>query len=146
MSHYQERKPSDLFAVSGTLRMKFMSFPWPCFRVDIHNKSWELEPPWHCCFAHLRNLSLAYLSKNNMVKRLLSLHLENKLCVAYQEGKQNQEQAPQHNEFRANGVLDLCTLLIIPSLVGFQYFITFITDVFARHESAQCKTWVNTLS
>lgn len=67
-----------------------------------------------------------------MVKRLLSLQLENKLCVACQEGKQNQEQAPQHNEFRANGVLDLCTLLIVPSLVGFQHFITFITDVFRK--------------
>jgi hypothetical protein len=135
MSHYQEMKPSDLFAVSGTLRMNFMSFPWPCFRVDIHNRSWELEPTWHCCFAHLHNHSLAYLSKNNMIRRLLSLRLENKLCVACQEGKQNQEQALQHNEFRANGVLDLCTLLIIPSLIGFQYFITFITDVFR-------KTWV----
>eukprot|EP00253_Pinus_taeda_P031014 PITA_31014 len=95
---------------------------------------------WHLRFGHLNFGGLNLLSRKGMVIGLPLIEKPDSLCEGCILGKQHRESFPTGKSIRAKVPLeivhlDLCGPMQAPSLVGSQYFLTFI-DEFTR------KTWV----
>eukprot|EP00253_Pinus_taeda_P030419 PITA_30419 len=95
---------------------------------------------WHLRFGHLNFGGLNLLSRKGMVKGLPLIEKPDSLCEGCILGKQHRESFPSGKSIKAKAPLeiihsDLCGPVQAASLVGSQYFLTFIDD-FTR------KTWV----
>lgn len=85
---------------------------------------------------HLNTPSLVYLSNKNLATSILNLSTSTGMCEACQIGKQHKKKSPKVSQTQANEVLevihsDLCGPLLVMSLRGSSYFITF-TDDYSR--------------
>eukprot|EP00253_Pinus_taeda_P019173 PITA_19173 len=95
---------------------------------------------WHLKFGHLNFGGLNLLRRKGMVKGLPLIEKPDSLCEGCILGKQHRESFPSGKSIREKAPLeiihsDLCALMQAASLVGSQYFLTFIDD-FTRN------TWV----
>ena len=65
---------------------------------------------WHLRFGHLNFGGLELISKNNMVKGLLSINHSNQLCKGYLLGKQFRKSFPKESNLRARSYSSLFIL------------------------------------
>lgn len=95
---------------------------------------------WHNRFGHINYQTLHHLSTNGRATRLPQLPSMDKVCSSRMEGKHRRHNIPCLTMTRAqvkNEIIhsNICGPLLVTSLTGSRYFITFTCDF-------SIKTWV----